>query len=307
MALTYDQITAITEKHFVPKLYDNIFNSTPLLKRMKDKGRYQKIDGGERVIIPLEYAQLSAAGWYTGAETLSTTDNETMTGAEFTWKQYYANISISRLDELKNAGDSQIVNFVKAKTKNAEKKLLSDLATGLYSDGTDPKSIVGLRDHVAVDQTVGGISQTDNSWWQAQVDSTTTTLTIAAMQTRYNAASLNNESPSVAVCTKAIYNTYYGLLQPQQRFVDTESAKGGFSSLMFNGLPILHDTFCPTGNLFFLNEDNLHLLVHSQEDMRFEPFQKPINQNVKVAKIYWMGVFGSSNNRLHARLSALTA
>jgi hypothetical protein len=45
--------------------------------------------------------------------------------------------------------------------------------------------------------------------------------------------------------------------------------------------------------------------VHKDEDMRFEPFQKPVNQNVKVAKVYWMGIFGSTNNRMHFKMSAV--
>ncbi len=76
---------------------------------------------------------------------------------------------------------------------------------------------------------------------------------------------------------------------------------------MFNGIPLIADSYAPASHLFFLNENYLHLFAHKDEDMRFEPFQKPINQNVKVAKVYWMGAFGSSNNRLQGKLSALTA
>jgi hypothetical protein len=306
MALSYDQISAITEKKFIPKLADNIFDSNPLLMRLKKKS-LEKLDGGERIIVPLNYAQVTASGWYSGEETLSTTDNDVISAAEYTWKQLYANISIKRIDELKNSGDSQILSLVKNKVKIAEKTMEDKLGTGLYSDGSDSKSIVGLRDIVATDQSVGGISQSSYSWWQAQVDSSTTTLTIAAMQSRDNACTVNNDSPTVIVTTRTLYNSYYALLQPQQRFQDSESAKGGFSSLMFNGKPVLPDSYCPASNMFFLNENYLHLFVHKDEDMRFEPFAKPINQNVKVAKIYWAGALGSSNNRLHGRLSATTS
>ena len=56
MALTYDQISAITEKKFLPKLYDNVFDSDPLLQRGKKKF-YEKVDGGTSLIVPLNYAQ----------------------------------------------------------------------------------------------------------------------------------------------------------------------------------------------------------------------------------------------------------
>lgn len=307
MPLSYDQISAITQKKFIPKLYDNVFDSNPLLQRAKKKF-YEKIDGGERIIVPLNYAMTTSSDWYTGEETLQTSDNDNMTAAEYTWKQLYANISIRRIDELKNSGDSQILSLVKNKVKIAEKTMEDKLSTGLYSSGTDSKSIVGLRLIAAsITSTVGGISQSSYSWWQPQLDSTSTTLTIAAMQSRDNACTVNNDAPTVIATTRSLYNSYYALLQPQQRFQDSETAKGGFSSLMFNGKPVIADSYAPANHMFFLNENYLHLFVHKDEDMRFEPFAKPINQNVKVAKIYWAGAFASSNNRLHGALSALTS
>ncbi len=306
MALTYDQISAITLKYYVPKMYDNIFNSNPLLQRHKKKS-YEKVDGGVSVMVPLNYAVPTASGWYAGYDTLSTTDNDQITAAEYSWKQLYTNISVSRLDELKNSGDAAILGLVKNKVKVAEKQMEDMLGTGLFSNATDPKSVIGLRQIVATSNTVGGISQSTNSWWQAQVDSTTTTLSLAAMMTQFNLATINSAAPSVLIGTRSIYNSYYALLQPQQRFSDSDTAAGGFASLLFNGAPVIPDSHCPSSNLFMLNEDYLHLWCHKDEDMRFEPFQKPINQNVKVAKIYWMGAYGTSNARLHGLLSAITA
>lgn len=305
MALTYDQISGITQKKFIPKLYDNIFNSNPLLQRHRKKS-YEMIDGGTSIMVPLNYATPTASGWYSGADTLNTTDNDQITSAEYSWRQLYTNISILRSDELKNSGDAQMISLVKSKVKIAEKNMEDLLGTGIFSNATDAKSIVGLRQICGTSNTIGGISQTTYSWWQAQLDSTTTTLTMSALQTQWNLATIGSWSPTVATTTRTLFNSYYALLQPQQRFQDKSSAEGGFQSLMFNGLPVLPDSHCPSSYWFFLNEDYLHLFAHKEEDMRFEPFAKPINQNVKVAKIYWMGAYGSSNNRLHAAFSALT-
>lgn len=306
MALTWDQISGITEKKFIKKLHDNIFDSNPLLKRLKQKS-YEKLDGGTSIMVPLNYATTSASGWYTGADTLSTSDNENITAAEYAWKQIYANISITRLDELKNSGDAQKIALVKSKVQIAEKTIMDTMGTALYNDGTTNNALVGLRAIVGTSSTIGGIAQSTNSWWAGQVDSSTTTFSISALQTQFNAASIDSDGPSVIMATRANYNRYYAQLQPQQRFMDSESAKGGFASLMFNGIPFIADSHCPANHIFGLNENYLHLFVHKDEDMRFEPFQKPINQNVKVAKVFWMGALGSSNNRLHFKLSAVAA
>jgi hypothetical protein len=89
--------------------------------------------------------------------------------------------------------------------------------------------------------------------------------------------------------------------------MDSSSAKGGFQSLMFNGAPLLLDSKAPSTHLVMLNEDYLHLYVHKDENFKLDPFQKPVNQNVRVAHIFATMVFASSNNRMHAALTALTA
>lgn len=307
MALTLDQLTAITQKKFVPKLVDNVFDSDPLAQRAKKKGWYGKQDGGTSVTYPLNYAQATAQGWYTGAETLSNVDNDVITGAEYQWKQFYVSIILSRRDELMNSGDSQVVNLLKSKTQICEKTAADKLADAIYNSGTDAKAIAGLGSIIADANTVGGIAQGTYSWWQSEVDSATTTLSLAAMQTMHTSLCINNEGPTVIMGTRANYNRYYALLQPQQRFTDSETAKGGFSSLMFNGVPFIAGSKVPSSHIFMLNENYLHLDAHSKEDMRFSPFQEPVNQNVKVAKIYWMGVFGTDNARMHGKLSAVAA
>jgi hypothetical protein len=305
MALTYDQITAITEKKFIPKLVDNIFNANPLLKKLKQNEEMQP--GGDKVVCPLNYAIVSASGWYQGSETLSTTDNEVITAAEYDWKQLYANISITRRDELRNMGDSAIINFVKSKVEVAEKTIRDKLATALYNDGTDAKQIQGLKLAVGTANTVGGIDQSTYSWWQANVDSSTTTLTLSAMQGLYGDCGEGTEYPNIAIGDQDMFDRYYALLQPQQRFASSEMADGGFKSLQFNGIPVVVDANCAAGDLYMLNLDYLKLMPHKDENFRLEPFVKPINQNVKVAKIYWMGVLASSNNRRQGLLDSITA
>lgn len=306
MALTYDQISGITQRKFIPKLYDNIFNSNPILQRLRKKS-YELVDGGTSIMVPLNYAVPTASGWYFGADTLNVNDNDQITAAEYSWKALYTNISILRTDELKNAGDEQMVSLVKSKVKVAEKQMEDQLGTGIFSNATNAKSIVGLQYMMSTSNTIGGISESTYSWWQpGSVDTTTTTLSLGAMQTVWNLCTIGSWTPSCVSTTRSNFNNYYALLQPQQRFQDSETASGGFQSLLFNGIPVLPDSHAPSSSLYFLNEDYLHLWAHKEEDMRFEPFSKPVNQNVKVAKIYWMGAFGSSNLRLQGGMTAVT-
>ena len=305
MPLDFDQINAVTKRFFVPELADNVFVATPELRRSKEKC-LKKVDGGTKIIQPLEYAS-GVFEWFSGAQTLSTADSDVLTAASYDWRQCTAPVSISRLDELKNMGAAQVVDFVQAKMKNAKKTMSQNMSVAIFNAGTDPLAPVGLRAIVDTASTIGGIAQGTYSWWQAKVDSSTTTTSLAALENNYLLCSEDTEKPTVGYTTKAIFGRIWGLMQPQQRFADEKSADAGWDSLLLNGTPMLVASNCPASHFFWVNENYFHLYVHPEENMRFEEFQVPLNQMVKSGRIVWAGALGSSNNRYHGKLSALTA
>ena len=303
--INYRELGSITQKYFVPKLIDNIFTSNPLLMRARKKW-LTLIDGGTQLVQPVAYATTTAAGWYNGgSDTLTVTSNDQIDSIVLDWAYAYANITIARKDELQNSGKTAIVNFVKGKVQLAEKTLADTLGTGLYNLGTTANALIGLRLAVGTSRTYGGVNSSTYTWLNSQVDSTTTLLTIPAMQSLWGSCTVGNDKPGVIVGTQATQNDYYSLLQPQQRFQDEETAKGGFTNLMFNGVPFIVDSHSPSGHLFMLNEDYLHLFVHTEENFRFEPFQKPINQNASSAKIYFAGQMLCDNPRMCGKMSAI--
>ena len=304
--INYGEVGAVTQKYFVPKLIDNIFKSNVLLQRAKQKWM-EVIDGGAQIVVPVAYATTTAAGWYSGSDTLSTTANDQIDNAIADWAFSYANITITRSDELKNSGKNQIINFVKAKVQLAEKTLADNLGTALYSGAATSLQIIGLETAIASSRSYLSIASSTYSWWDAQVDSTSTTITIPVLRTLIGKCTIGNDKPSVITTTQTIYDSIYGLIQPQQRFMDSETANAGFINIMFEGKPVVVDNKCDTGYLFTINEDYIHLYVHKDENFRFEPFIKPTNQNVSSAKIYWAGALVVDNPRMHGVLSAITA
>jgi hypothetical protein len=308
MALDYTELSATTQKYFYPKLVDNIFTSNILLMRAKKKGWYEKVGGGEKIVMPVAYALNTASGWYSGGESLTVTANDQITAAEFSWKQAHATISITGRDEAINGGSKEsIINFVRAKTQLCEKTLADNLGTGLYNVGTDADAIVGLR--LAVDSagTYGGINRTNYSWWSAQEDSTTTTLSLGLIQGMYGDCTVGSSHPTVITTTQDIYDIYIGKLQPMQRYQDSDTASSGFQNVMHAGTPVVVDNHCPANHMFFINEEFIRFIVHKDRDMKFMPFVRPTNQDVAVAHILWMGGLGVNNCRMHGKLGAITA
>lgn len=268
------------------------------------KKNTRTVDGGESVMVPLMYAVNGSAGWYTGAGSLTTTDTEQLTAAEFTWAQAYANITITGKDELKNNGKSAMVNFVKSKVQAAEMSLADILGTGVFS-GTGTTQIEGLGMACSGLGTYGGISKDTYAWWRGQVDTTTTNISASGFQEMYGSCSYDNEHPTVALCTQAVYDDLYADFTAYQRFVDADVAKGGFTTIMVNGIPVIVDSKVPAKSMFLLNEKYLELVVHKDRNFKFDPFVKPVDQDIKVGKVYFMGALTSSNCRSHGQFTAI--
>jgi len=304
MALTYTDLNSITQKLYIPKMVDNIFDSNALLQRWK-KNNYKSVDGGTKIVEPLLYDTTTAAGRYQGADTLNITGNDQFTAAEFDYKEYYASIPITRIDELKNSGKSRVISMVEAKVQAAEKTLKDIMGTDIFGDGSTANAMKGIQLICDVTGTYGGIAKGSYSWWQAQQDTTTTAFTLAAFQALFGACSIDNDRPTVAVTTQAIYDDAYGQVQPQQRFTDSSTMKAGFTNMILNGIPLIVDSHQTSGYMHLLNEKYINLRYHKDENFRFDPFKKPINQNVTVAHIFWTGALTCNNCRMQGEFSAL--
>jgi hypothetical protein len=285
-------------------MVDNIFASNALLQRAKKKW-YESVPGGTKIMQPLAYATTSNFEWYTGGSTLNVSSNEQMTSAEFEWKQCKASIVINGTDELKNSGDAQVVNMLKAEVQMAEKSLSDQLGTGLFNAGNTTNAIIGLRAMVLNSGTYGIISRTSNSWWNAQIDSTTTALSLAKAQALYGDCSVDSDRPTVIVTTQNTYDDFYALIQPQQRFGDEETVKAGFTNILWNGLPIIVDSHCPSGYLFMLNEKYISLKYQKDRNFSLTNFQTPVNQDARYAHVFWMGALTGSNCRMQGAFTAL--
>ena len=309
MALTYDDITATTIKHFRPALVDNIFNDIPLFKRMRAQDAVS-VRGGDSIMQSLLYATTTSGGSYSGYDVLLTTPNEQISAAEFSWKQYYVNITIDKLSVLKNSGPEQIFNLLQKRVQAAQLTMADTLATDLFSDGTtnSSKCITGLR--AAVDDssnidTYGGILRSTNTWWKAIYKGNSGTdraLTIPIMEDAYNDVEDGMDAPTCIVMGADLYEKYWRLAEADKSLMNVMSGDMGLTTLSFNGIPIIKDRKCTAENIFMLNEKYLELVIHSDEQFEVRPFQEPVDQNVATSKVFVTLNLVSSNCRRQCRI-----
>lgn len=192
------------------------------------------------------------------------------------------------------------------------------LATGLWSTGGG-NQIDGLSLAVDSSGTYAGIDPSVDTWWRAQEDATTGTLSLAALQSFFGTCSEGGRHPTLIASSQAQYNRYYSLNTAQQRFPiepagrDEQLAQAGFSNLLFNGVPWVVDSHIPvdgaTGRdpIFFLNEDYIWLAVSPRADMYMEDFQIALNQDAMVAKLFWAGNLVVTNRARQGKMTNISA
>jgi hypothetical protein len=316
---TYDVVLTTTLANYRKQLIDNVFDTYPFLSYLNGKlgnavrGASVKrtIDGGESIVEHILYGMNSTVKSYSGYELLDTTPQEGMTIARYSWKQYSGTISISGLEERTNKGDARMINLLESKIKQTEMTLRDQLSQGGFSDGTGNggKNLTGLSAIVSSSGTLGGISATTYPWWAA-VAATSSSFAangISTMRTMFNNLSYGNDKPDAIFTTQTIYEYYEGVLQPQERFTNTQAADAGFVNLTFKGIPIYFDRDCTSGIMYFLNSNYLNLVVHSDADFATGAFIDAIDQDGKSAKILFQGNLTTNNRRMHGAVTVSAA
>ena len=206
MALTYDEIDAHVRRKYIPTLVDQFYFSFPLFVRLSSKAKIQ-FDSGKTINQPVLYGDLPG-GSYSGLDTFDVSKRETTTLAEWTWRMYYVDVTISGEEELKVEGDEKILSLVKTKMQNAGLTMRKLITQGLFASaaGNNDKDINTLIEAIATTGTYGGIAKATYSWWQGNVNSTGGTTTLDMIQEQYGAAQDAQTQVDLIVTTQTIYN-----------------------------------------------------------------------------------------------------
>lgn len=317
---TQDALLTTTLANYRNTLYDNIFDTYPLLSWLNGKlgtalrGSSVKrvVGGGESIVEQLLYEVNSTAKSYAGAEVLDTTLQDGMTIARYNWKQYSSSIGITGLERRSNMSEEQLINLLQAKATQAEKSLQSKLSEGAWSDGTGNggKDLTGLQAIVDSTTTVGGLAPATFTWWAA--DETASAGSFAAtgldkMRVTYNNITYGNDRPDAIFTTQDVHEYYEKILQPQERYVNTNAADAGFMNIAFKTIPVIWDRDCPSGEMYFLNSKYINLVVHRDADMATGEFIRPKDQDVTTAQILFQGNLTTNNRRMLGKITGFTA
>ncbi len=277
--INYDALLSTTLMAYRSTLYDNIFKDSAYLAYLRMSDAVKKQNGGERVAMPLMYGKNSTVKSYSGEEVLDTTIQDGITTAFYDWRELGGTISITRKEERQNSGESQILNLLKSKIKQAEMSMREELnrqlvqgtvSSATFVPGNDAKDLnpLGwfLRKNNQVDPTTGGdvgnLAGDTYSWWRHQTavaDSGSTdtgnafALSVTtyaglkvALRRMYNHCSRGSGgSPDLVLFDQVSFETYENALDTSVRYQNTKMADMGFDTIKLRGATCIWDEQVP--------------------------------------------------------------
>lgn len=315
----WSEVLVTTLERRRKKFADNVTDNIPLLDYLNKKGNADPAPGGATLLEELDYAENGTFKYYSGYEVLDVTPQETLTTAEFNWKQAAVTVSISGLEERQNSGDDQVIKLLDARMKNAMKSMSNSLDLGVFSDGsgTGSKQIGGLQLLVADTNTntVGGIDANTYSFWRNTVyDFSDNTLSASAatiqqaMHSVWLSTTRNSDHIDLFVAGSTYFDYYWQSLTAIQRISDDGSAAAGYRTIKFMGpggmANVMYASNCSATRMYGLNTDYIFWRPHSAANMVPLARRNSFNQDAMVVPIIFMGNMTVSNRALQSVIKA---
>lgn len=296
---------------------DNIFRRHWILEQLRENGSFQKQNG--RVIRHnIEYATNPNVKFMSELETVTVSRPDTFDYAEYSWKLLGGDVPMTDFERGITSGGAAKFDLQARKLMNMKNTAEETADQAFFADGTGTggKEFGGMQLLVSstpTTGTVGSINRATYSFWRNQQASGTSAGSFAnllsTMETMYNNCSngIGEQNPTFAVTTQTVFEGYNSLVPTLERYVrdsDNNKLVRGFKgqNVAFKDIPLGYDPFCPSGNLYMLNNRNLFFVY--MQWMKGEPAIRPSDGFWDVFKMLTIGNMTTDNPR---RLGVLTA
>jgi hypothetical protein len=318
---TFTELVTTTYRSHKKEVADAVSNHNALYRRLVQKDRVRREDGGLSIVMPVEHSENSTYQRYSGYDQLNVSASEVISAAEYAWRQVAVNITASGLEIRTNQGENRIINLVKTRIKNAQKTMANGLAADFYSAGSLANQIGGLQSLVADagTGTVGGIVSGTYAFWKNVVQSAAAPLqgggaivpsaaTIESlMLPLYIRLSRGADKPDLIVMSEDYFTFYEQSQTSLKRYAPSDEGAGGMVTMKYKTTDVIFDSAAsgiPASHGYFLNSDYLEWVVHTDADMEIMEELKAVNQDAVVIPVITMGNLGTSNRKFLGVLKA---
>jgi hypothetical protein len=304
----FTEMVTSTDRNWTTDVTDNVSNHNALLRKMKEKGRINTINGGYEIARPIEYAENQTYQRYSGYDQLNTSASDVLTTVRYDMQQIALHVTANGKEIRMNMGSKErMIDLVKTRKANALRTGANQFSIDLYGSGALTNQIGGLANVIQTNGqgTVGGIDSATWAMWRNKFREMTGT-NLAASPSAANAASMKADmnalwltlnrgadQPDLIVMSHDFFALFELGEQEQQRYASSDLANAGFITIKYKGKDVVYDdntNFATNAErAYFLNTNYLYLVQHSEAKWTPDEEKRPTNQDAVVVPIYWMG------------------
>ncbi|MBN9410837.1 MAG: phage major capsid protein [Burkholderiales bacterium] len=301
----WSELASTTYRNHSKEVADNVSRHNALFRRLTEKGRTRVEDGGLTIVQPLDYQANSTYQRYSGFDVLNINAVDVLSAAEYPWRQVAVNVAASGLEIRTNAGADRIVNFTKAKVKNAMRSMANGLSVDVYSDGTAANQINGLQAIIADTGlgTVGGINAASWAFWANIVQSAAaplqggSSITVSAttieslMLPLWIKLTRGTDMPDMIVMSDDYFSFYEQSQTSLKRYAPADNGQGGMVSMKYKTADVFFDSSggIPGQHAYFINTDYLDMVAHRDANMTMMDELRSVNQDAVVIPVLFQG------------------
>ena len=315
-----DDLYTTTWNNRRKEVTDQIFDACPLTKALQDNGGIQlNGTGGRYLEIPLAYAKNETISSIGKGDTVSISETQFMTVAQFEWKFVAGSLVRYFTDEAKNKSVQAHLNWINQKIDNLRDSLTDNFETMFFADGTgnSNKDTNGLDNLVSTTPTaaatVGNIAQGTYSWWQNRQKTATGAASVyllSDMRTLANTVSegKTRQYPDIIITTQTVAELYDDEVLEQRSIVNQTKGDADFTTTAWKGIPILWSSKCTSGRMYMLSSQYIGLNVDPDLNMQMTDWKAIPNQvNDRVAQIVWKGELITNRRKSLGVMTSISA
>lgn len=300
-----DTASSISRHIILPTITDQVYPSIPLLYRLNAANK-KKYQGGRHIEAPFITSKWTAGGFYSGYDLLDTTPQDTIVNGGWDMKQASMANTVSGRELAVCNTDLAVADLLSTNWEQAAMGLRDILGAAIWGSAVvNAKKIDGLTDIVddgSVATSYAGLTRSSNTYLNAQIDTTTGTLTLASVRSSISNATKGGNSTTAIFSRAMQYNRFHALLVANQQFNvgpaghDVQLLSGGATNILFDNIPWIVDDQVPDGDvssshsgIYGLNETVMQLALFANTDFEMTDFRVPPNQDAMVAFLLWWG------------------
>lgn len=319
----YNELTAVTRRAFVPRLFVQMYYATPTLFYLM--GNAQRSGGGlSQITVPVQ-GQSMVQGQFTGygGGFNAPVITPGVQNAQFPTCYWVVPVPLPFGETVIQATDREI-SLLKARMNDVYAVSIQNIGSLIFSNNTSnsllPNSFVDGFDDGTNVATYGGINRnaTGNSNWAGQYYALTggsgfpatdgyTRATLASQIIQITDAA-GGEAPTFGVMSPGDFATLNSdFVGTERAFVDpgkgysmSTQMRSAFPNLNIAGVPIFFDHFCPAGSAYFVNTKYTAMYISEDAAFDFSGFYSLI----PLGQIGQQGVMALGYNIVTAKPSA---